>query len=286
MATTFLRREVLRRAAAILGSKSELRARLRVSMHQLDAWLSGTQRPPVDVFLTAVDIIGEAEDAAIEQKLGRARGLRAKTAELSRAAEEARSRSGELREQARSTIERSRKLLDLLAAAPPAVRRPFILAPDFGATEFPPHEVHPLLEAALNASMNETGAARGYVQLGSQQLLRIVEQIGFGAPFLEFFARVTPETTSSCAEALRRCCCVVVEDVRADPMLADTPAAGVMVEAGALACQSTPFLGNDGGVIGMLSTHFEEPHQPSPRDLQAVEEICRHASQRLEHALA
>lgn len=248
-------------------------------MHQLDAWLSGTERPPVDVFLSAVDIIGEAEDAAIEQKLRRAQSVREKNAQAWLGAEDPRG-------QTQAAIERFRRLLELLASAPAAARYPAILAVDFIARDFPPAEVHGLLESALNASMNETGASRGYVQLASHELLRIVEQFGFGAPFLDFFALVTPETTSSCAEALRHCCCVVVEDVRADPILAGTPAAGVMVDAGAIACQSTPLLDHDGGVIGMLSTHFEEPHRPSPRDLQAVEEICRRASQHLERAAA
>jgi len=53
--TTFAR--TLQRAAALLGGKERLREHLRVAMRELDAWLAGVERPPMDVFLKAVDVI-------------------------------------------------------------------------------------------------------------------------------------------------------------------------------------------------------------------------------------
>ena len=60
--TSSLHHHVLRRAAGILGGKEQLRVRLRVSMRELDAWLNGT-RPPIYIFLAAVDVISAANGA-------------------------------------------------------------------------------------------------------------------------------------------------------------------------------------------------------------------------------
>ena len=47
----------LRRAATLLGGKERLREHLRIPMRELDAWLAGVARPPIDIFLKAVDIV-------------------------------------------------------------------------------------------------------------------------------------------------------------------------------------------------------------------------------------
>jgi hypothetical protein len=45
------------RAARIVGGPEALRKRLNVSALLLGVWLAGTEAPPTDVFLKAVDII-------------------------------------------------------------------------------------------------------------------------------------------------------------------------------------------------------------------------------------
>jgi hypothetical protein len=52
--TVYLR--TLTRAAEILGGEEKLRDYLHVPMHRLEAWLAG-ERPPMDVFLRAVDLV-------------------------------------------------------------------------------------------------------------------------------------------------------------------------------------------------------------------------------------
>lgn len=47
----------LHRAAQILGGKEKLRRHLHVPMHLLEDWMSGAERPPMEVFLKAVDLI-------------------------------------------------------------------------------------------------------------------------------------------------------------------------------------------------------------------------------------
>ncbi|HEX2566880.1 MAG TPA: GAF domain-containing protein [Burkholderiales bacterium] len=235
--------QVLIKAASILGGKARLRDRLRVSMHQLDRWLSGEERPPNYVFLSAVDIISAQEDTA-----------------------------------------RSRLIIAAPGALLPATakRRNGFFAADFLATEFAAQDAREMLESALSAALDETGAPRGNVQIATPEGLRIVAQTGFEQPFLDFFAIVTPDTPAACSEAHRHARSVIVEDARTDPIFAGTAAAGIMVEAKAIACQSTPFLDDEGEVIGMLSTHYEFPHRASPPELEALDAICRRVSRCLE----
>lgn len=47
----------MRRAADLVGGKSALREKLRVPMRDLERWMDGGEKPPMDVFLKAVDIV-------------------------------------------------------------------------------------------------------------------------------------------------------------------------------------------------------------------------------------
>lgn len=49
----------LRRAAEIVGGQQELARRLGVFPSQLLPWLAGTSTPSTEVFLKAVDIVGD-----------------------------------------------------------------------------------------------------------------------------------------------------------------------------------------------------------------------------------
>lgn len=51
----------LQRAAEILGGPERLRRYLKVSALSLGIWMAGTEPPPVDVFLKAVDVIAESQ---------------------------------------------------------------------------------------------------------------------------------------------------------------------------------------------------------------------------------
>ena len=54
-----VRTAALRRACDILGGPSQLRRYLGVSAIALGVWISGSEPPPVDAFLKAVDVIAD-----------------------------------------------------------------------------------------------------------------------------------------------------------------------------------------------------------------------------------
>ena len=60
-----VRSQALQRAARILGGKDRLRKLLRVSGPELDRWMSAAERPPMDAFLAAVDVISENAPADV-----------------------------------------------------------------------------------------------------------------------------------------------------------------------------------------------------------------------------
>jgi DNA-binding transcriptional regulator YdaS (Cro superfamily) len=49
----------LERAAVIEGGEQALALRLKVTPSHLALWLQGVERPPVEVFLNAVDLVTE-----------------------------------------------------------------------------------------------------------------------------------------------------------------------------------------------------------------------------------
>lgn len=58
--------KALHRAAEIVGGREKLRTLLEVSVSELEAWMAGAERPPMQVFLKAVDIISAAPQRSNE----------------------------------------------------------------------------------------------------------------------------------------------------------------------------------------------------------------------------
>jgi len=131
-------------------------------------------------------------------------------------------------------------------------------------------ELRPILEEVLSATIELQNADFGNVQLYNPQThaLEIVAQRGFQQDFLDYFRSVR-EDGAACGRAMQRRERVIIEDVQNDPDFA--PHRQIAVAAGFRAVQSTPLLSRSGDLLGMLSTHFREPHRPSGRDLRLTD---------------
>lgn len=57
--------QTLTYAAALVGGEDELARRLGVTRAELDQWLSAEVRPPLSMFLKAVDIVHDAARAQL-----------------------------------------------------------------------------------------------------------------------------------------------------------------------------------------------------------------------------
>jgi PAS domain S-box-containing protein len=172
-------------------------------------------------------------------------------------------------------------LKDQLAAELAAMTRLHELGTRLLATE----ELQRLLEEVLDATIALLSADFGNVQLYNREsrALEIVAQRGFEQDFLDYFDRVH-DGTASCGEAMQRRERVIVEDVLSDPLFA--PHLAIVAAAGYRAVQSTPLLGRGGEFLGMISTHFREPHRPSERELRLTDLYARQAAELIERRRA
>ena len=135
-----------------------------------------------------------------------------------------------------------------------------------------------LLNEALAATMELQRADFGNIQLYDEEtgVLKIVAHRGLGQDYLDHFKTADAQDTSACGLALRAGKRVLIEDIDLEPRYA--PHRGIAASTGFRAVQSTPLLDRGSGKpLGMLSTHFRQPHRPSERDLRVTDLYARQA---------
>jgi PAS domain S-box-containing protein len=135
----------------------------------------------------------------------------------------------------------------------------------------------------LDAAIVIAGAQKGNIQLldPPSRSLRIVAQRGFEEPFLKFFESVTDDA-SACAAALQNGTRVVIEDVLTSEIFNGQSSQQVMLNEDVRAVISTSLVSSKGHTLGMLSMHFQEPHDPKPRELHFLDLLTRQAADYLE----
>jgi len=126
-------------------------------------------------------------------------------------------------------------------------------------------ELNAALHIAVDAAIALLHADCGNIQLYRAGELTIAAQRGFHEPFLKAFGRVAADDDCACGRAMRSGRPVVIRDVTLD--LEFAPFRAVAAEAGYRGVQSTPLVTSTGHFIGMLSTHFAEPHAPSDEEM-------------------
>ena len=105
---------------------------------------------------------------------------------------------------------------------------------------------------------------------------------GFSEVFLDFFKAVHNHTAAACGTAMEKGRRTVVEDITKSELFRGTPALAVLADEGVRAVQSTPLVSSAGTVLGMISTHFSEPHSLAERELRMLDLLARQAADYLE----
>jgi PAS domain S-box-containing protein len=139
------------------------------------------------------------------------------------------------------------------------------------------HTLQEGFEEILKTVVELLGADQGHMQLLDDKdgVLRIAAQLGFGPDFLRAFREVTLADNSAPGRALRWRARIVIEDIEADsPYESLRPMARA---AGYRAVVSTPLIGPDGILVGMLSTYFKAAHRPTAPELGILDLFVRHA---------
>jgi PAS domain S-box-containing protein len=135
------------------------------------------------------------------------------------------------------------------------------------------------LDEMISAAIELLGASKGNIQLLDRQrdVLVIAAQRGFDQDFLEPHREIPRDhPAAACARALRSADRVVIEDVESDayygPLLDAARAAGYR------AIVSSPLIGTDGDVLGIISTYFPSPRRPSEESLRRLDLYAREAA--------
>jgi hypothetical protein len=126
-----------------------------------------------------------------------------------------------------------------------------------------------LFGEVLEGALSLAGADRGNLQLLNPMTgsLRIVAEHGFGAEFLEYFA-VVEDDRSACGRVVKCQAQTVIADITTDPGFA--PHRAIAAASGFRAVLSTPLIGLDGRLMGVISTHYPHPYYPSARERQVM----------------
>ena len=112
--------------------------------------------------------------------------------------------------------------------------------------------------------------------------LRLLAFRGFNPEAARFWEWVRADSKSTCGMALRATRRVVAPDIAACDFMADSEDQQVYLQTGILACQTTPLIGRAGNVVGMISTHWRTPHQPSEEDFRQFDILARQAADLIE----
>jgi hypothetical protein len=114
-----------------------------------------------------------------------------------------------------------------------------------------------VLKAVLHRMLEITQTPMGNVQLAESSRLHLAGHTGLNKYFTDFFAFVDTPTTS-CAQAAARRRQVTVRDV-ATATVFDDASRHAILQTGSRAAHSVPLVDRAGAVLGMVSSHHEQP---------------------------
>src|SRR4030095_739797 len=133
-----------------------------------------------------------------------------------------------------------------------------------------------LYDRVLDAAIALMSADMGSMQTfhSEQGELRLLAWRGFHPESAAFWARVHLDSASTCGVALSEGRRVMVPDTEACDFMAGTGDLDAYRRSNIRAVQSTPLVSRSGRLLGMISTHWREPHQPSERDLRLLDVLA------------
>jgi PAS domain S-box-containing protein len=193
-------------------------------------------------------------------------------------------RTAQERRDAQEEVERHRRQLETELADSKLLQR-------VSATLIREDDEHALYETIVDAAATIARSEFASLQMfcperGEAGEFKLLAWRGLGDTASAFWQWVPPDGSSVCGQAMLRVERVIVPDVEACEFLAGTGNLATCRQIGIRAAQTTPLLSRAGQVIGMISTHWREPHQPSERDLRLLDIIARQAADLIERRSA
>lgn len=134
-----------------------------------------------------------------------------------------------------------------------------------------------LYESVLDTAVDLLDADFGTIQRldPSTRELDVVAHRGFSAETTAQRDRVTVETSGSCQKAIQTEERVVVPDVETWEFVDEGEALDAFERIGIRSMQSTPLISRSGELLGVMSTQWTDPHEPSERDRYVIDVLGR-----------
>jgi PAS domain S-box-containing protein len=137
-----------------------------------------------------------------------------------------------------------------------------------------------LIDAAVQIMRSDMASMQALD--ANENALRLLTFRGFEPDFGHLFRWVRPDTGTVCDAARRLGSRVIVPDTERWELIAGTPTLDALRKAGIRAVQSTPLMSRGGQLVGMISTHWRNPHQPDERSLRILDILARQAADLIE----
>ena len=125
-----------------------------------------------------------------------------------------------------------------------------------------------------------------YPERGIRGELRLLASRGLTPQGAKPWEWVRFDTDSTCGQALRTGKRAIASNVETCDFLAGTDGMAALLDAGIRAAQSTPLFSRNGRMLGMISSHWRQPHTPTERDLRLLDILARQAADVIERRQA
>ena len=141
-----------------------------------------------------------------------------------------------------------------------------------------------ILDAAVSIMRSDFASLQMlFPERGAGGELRLLAFRGFSPQAAAFWEWVGFDSAgSTCGAALRTSERVTATDVEKCDFMTGTEDRAMYLQTGIRACQTTPLTSRDGKIVGMISTHWRNPHQPSERDLRLFDILARQTADLIE----
>jgi PAS domain S-box-containing protein len=137
-----------------------------------------------------------------------------------------------------------------------------------------------VLDAAIRLMSADMGSMQRFYP--EERELRLLAWKGLHPYSAAFWERVQLKSASDCGAALPVGQRVMVPDVEASDFMAGTAELHAYRQSGIRAVQSTPLISRSGELLGMISTHWREPHRPTERAFRLFDVLARQAADLIE----
>ncbi|MBF6600983.1 MAG: PAS domain S-box protein [Dehalococcoidia bacterium] len=145
-------------------------------------------------------------------------------------------------------------------------------------------DVDAIYDRILAGAMALLRAECGSMQIfdAEREELRLIAWKGFHPDAAKFWQVVRAGPGTPCSAALETGARAIIRDVETCDFIVGTEDEEHFRASRIRAAQSTPLVSLSGRLVGMISTHWREPHEPAERELRMLDLLARQAADVIE----